>query len=168
MVSLTNHLRPAPYPYGLLTLRLLGKLGGKNRRFLCEPINVKVRHENGTGSSVLAIECAWKQAKVDEYINSMNQSSGEDGSKDCESHMDSGNEEVKQEDTAMGLESKPNKSAVVIECKDSEDDLFILPLPLDRAVDVLKLVASSEQLPVPSKVQNSCEDDASVEKTSLE
>ena len=34
MRSLSRHLQPAPYPYGLLTLRLLGKLGGKNRQFL--------------------------------------------------------------------------------------------------------------------------------------
>jgi len=34
MVALSQHLRPAPYPYGLLTLRLLGKLGGRNRVFL--------------------------------------------------------------------------------------------------------------------------------------
>jgi hypothetical protein len=40
MESLSRHLRPAPYPYGLLTLRLLGKLGGKNRQFLREPINL--------------------------------------------------------------------------------------------------------------------------------
>ena len=40
MQALSRHLRPAPYPYGLLTLRLLGKLGGKNRRFLREPIDV--------------------------------------------------------------------------------------------------------------------------------
>lgn len=39
MQALSRHLRPAPYPYGLLTLRLLGKLGGKNRRFLREPID---------------------------------------------------------------------------------------------------------------------------------
>lgn len=40
MQALSRHLRPAPYPYGLLTLRLLGKLGGKNREFLRDPINV--------------------------------------------------------------------------------------------------------------------------------
>jgi len=34
MLSIASHLRPAPYPYGMLALRLLGKLGGKNRRFL--------------------------------------------------------------------------------------------------------------------------------------
>lgn len=38
MQSLTRHLRPAPYPYGLLTLRLLGKLGGNNRKFLRHPM----------------------------------------------------------------------------------------------------------------------------------
>jgi transformation/transcription domain-associated protein len=38
MQALVRHLRPAPYPYGLLTLRLLGKLGGKNRLFLRDPI----------------------------------------------------------------------------------------------------------------------------------
>ena len=40
MKALSIHLRPAPYPYGLLTLRLLGKLGGKNRRVLREPIAI--------------------------------------------------------------------------------------------------------------------------------
>ena len=40
MKSLAGHLRPAPYTYGLLTLRLLGKLGGKNRRVLREPMDV--------------------------------------------------------------------------------------------------------------------------------
>jgi len=38
MQALSHHLRPAPYPYGLLTLRLLGKLGGKNRQFLRNPL----------------------------------------------------------------------------------------------------------------------------------
>ena len=40
MQSLSHHLRPAPYPYGLLTLRLLGKLGGKNRQFLRDPMQL--------------------------------------------------------------------------------------------------------------------------------
>jgi hypothetical protein len=39
MRSLSRHLRPAPYPYGLLTLRLLGKLDGKNRQFLRDSIH---------------------------------------------------------------------------------------------------------------------------------
>lgn len=41
MQSLSHHLRPAPYPYGLLTLRLLGKLGGKNRQFLRDPMHLR-------------------------------------------------------------------------------------------------------------------------------
>jgi transformation/transcription domain-associated protein len=46
MKALSTHLRPAPYPYGLLTLRLLGKLGGKNRRVLRDPIDID-RHSEG-------------------------------------------------------------------------------------------------------------------------
>jgi len=34
MSALMRHLRPAPYPYGMLGLRVLGKMGGRNRRFL--------------------------------------------------------------------------------------------------------------------------------------
>jgi hypothetical protein len=46
MQSLSRHLRPAPYPYGLLTLRLLGKLGGKNREFLREPLLLCHNYDN--------------------------------------------------------------------------------------------------------------------------
>jgi hypothetical protein len=38
--SLALHLQPAPYQYGLLTVRLLGKLGGMNKAFLNVPMNV--------------------------------------------------------------------------------------------------------------------------------
>jgi len=41
MKSLSAHLQPAPYPFGLLTLRLLGKLGGKNRYFLQDPMDLE-------------------------------------------------------------------------------------------------------------------------------
>eukprot|EP00956_Cyclotella_meneghiniana_P027771 scaffold63107_cov81-Cyclotella_meneghiniana.AAC.1 len=40
MVSLAEHLKPSPYPYGMLCLRLLGKLGGKNRLFLNEVVSL--------------------------------------------------------------------------------------------------------------------------------
>lgn len=40
MSSLALHLQPAPYQYGLLTVRLLGKLGGMNKAFLNVPMNV--------------------------------------------------------------------------------------------------------------------------------
>ncbi|KAI9394585.1 hypothetical protein POPTR_005G114300v4 [Populus trichocarpa] len=38
ILSLWSHLRPAPYPWGGKALQLLGKLGGRNRRFLKEPL----------------------------------------------------------------------------------------------------------------------------------
>lgn len=60
MEGLSTHLRPAPYPYGLLTLRLLGKLGGKNRRFLRDPIDVHAEDKiNSMPYSPLAIDCKW-------------------------------------------------------------------------------------------------------------
>lgn len=64
MQSLSRHLRPAPYPYGLLTLRLLGKLGGKNREFLREPIEVAEASE--TGKVTFDIECNW--TRLDESM----------------------------------------------------------------------------------------------------
>lgn len=56
MVALSDHLRPAPYPYGLLTLRLLGKLGGKNRRFLREPIDLA---SDNIKAAQIALRCQW-------------------------------------------------------------------------------------------------------------
>ncbi|KAK2974573.1 hypothetical protein RJ640_016914 [Escallonia rubra] len=38
ILALWSHLRPAPYPWGGKSLQLLGKLGGRNRRFLKEPL----------------------------------------------------------------------------------------------------------------------------------
>ena len=32
--ALIGHLKPEPYPFGAKALQLLGKLGGRNRRFL--------------------------------------------------------------------------------------------------------------------------------------
>jgi hypothetical protein len=58
MQSLSHHLRPAPYPYGLLTLRLLGKLGGKNREFLREPLTICTPKDSGHASSYL-LQCSW-------------------------------------------------------------------------------------------------------------
>lgn len=58
MQSLSCHLRPAPYPYGLLTLRLLGKLGGHNRRFLREPLLLTDRSDKVEVCELMA-ECSW-------------------------------------------------------------------------------------------------------------
>jgi hypothetical protein len=62
MLALTDHLRPAPYQYGLLTLRLLGKLGGKNRLFLQQPMDVPRGNETNNGGTELCIECEWNSS----------------------------------------------------------------------------------------------------------
>lgn len=60
MQGLTHHLRPAPYPYGLLTLRLLGKLGGKNRLWLGESIPALADAlKEGNSVPKLSIEGTW-------------------------------------------------------------------------------------------------------------
>ena len=61
MQSLSRHLRPAPYPYGLLTLRLLGKLGGKNRQFLREPLRLQLSQEDARGQA-LQLTSSWAVA----------------------------------------------------------------------------------------------------------
>lgn len=58
LVGLTSHLRPAPYPYGLLALRLLGKLGGKNRRFLRNEIVLPSMCTEAALAD-LSMECQW-------------------------------------------------------------------------------------------------------------
>jgi hypothetical protein len=63
MQALSRHLRPAPYPYGLLTLRLLGKLGGRNRRFLREPMPLCVANVDRNESSI-AISGTWERIRV--------------------------------------------------------------------------------------------------------
>lgn len=60
MVALTGHLQPAPYPYGLLCMRLLGKLGGMNRSFVREMVGYRgddqCRQQNN-----LSLYCEWQQ-----------------------------------------------------------------------------------------------------------
>ncbi|TYI41023.1 hypothetical protein ES332_A02G205400v1 [Gossypium tomentosum] len=43
ILALWSHLRPAPYPWGGKALQLLGKLGGRNRRFLKEPLALECK-----------------------------------------------------------------------------------------------------------------------------
>ncbi|KAI4327728.1 hypothetical protein L6164_020154 [Bauhinia variegata] len=43
VLALWSHLRPAPYPWGAKALQLLGKLGGRNRRFLKEPLALECK-----------------------------------------------------------------------------------------------------------------------------
>ena len=59
MKSLASHLRPAPYTYGLLTLRLLGKLGGKNRRVLREPMDMTNPAAVEEFVKELRVSCCW-------------------------------------------------------------------------------------------------------------
>ncbi|CAI0392859.1 unnamed protein product [Linum tenue] len=43
ILALWSHLRPPPYPWGGKALQLLGKLGGRNRRFLKEPLSLECK-----------------------------------------------------------------------------------------------------------------------------
>ncbi|KAG6485829.1 hypothetical protein ZIOFF_054394 [Zingiber officinale] len=43
ILALWSHLRPLPYPRGPKALQLLGKLGGRNRRFLREPLALECK-----------------------------------------------------------------------------------------------------------------------------
>ncbi|KAH9312038.1 hypothetical protein KI387_027073, partial [Taxus chinensis] len=38
ILTLWSHIRPKPYPWGAKAVQILGKLGGRNRRFLKEPL----------------------------------------------------------------------------------------------------------------------------------
>ena len=64
MRALTGHLKPAPYPFGLLCMRLLGKMGGVNRLFLRElgsfeeDPQIKKKRISGRG---LAMFCEWPE-----------------------------------------------------------------------------------------------------------
>ena len=78
MKALSMHLRPAPYPYGLLTLRLLGKLGGKNRRVLREPMDIAdPKSFSESSRESIGLEFAWS-------ANARNESENMDASEgDC-------------------------------------------------------------------------------------
>lgn len=117
MLALTRHLQPAPYPYGLLCLRLIGKLGGKNRLFLQE-IMTQNRDENEfITAHQLSLQCEWL----------------------CQSSPES---------SEMSDEMEPKAST----------SPFLLPLPLERAVEVLRLTAASPKIVVKksdkSKIQS--------------
>lgn len=43
ILTLWSHLQPKPYPWGAKALQLLGKLGGRNRRFLKEPLALECK-----------------------------------------------------------------------------------------------------------------------------
>lgn len=39
--ALNSHLIPPPYPYGELAMRILGKIGGRNRQYLMDPLDLE-------------------------------------------------------------------------------------------------------------------------------
>ncbi|CAN7108366.1 unnamed protein product [Brassica rapa subsp. narinosa] len=43
ILALWSHLRPVPYPWGGKALQIVGKLGGRNRRFLKEPLTLECK-----------------------------------------------------------------------------------------------------------------------------
>ena len=43
ILALWSHLKPAPYPWGGKALQIVGKLGGRNRRFLKEPLTLECK-----------------------------------------------------------------------------------------------------------------------------
>jgi hypothetical protein len=100
MQALSRHLRPAPYPYGLLTLRLLGKLGGKNRQFLREPLLLCDPTDTWDPVRNLRIAYSWSGSSLLSGLGNMQSVAG------------------------------------------SVEDLT-MPLPLDRALEMLKRVALS-------------------------
>ena len=121
MLSLTKHLRPAPYPYGLLTLRLLGKLGGMNRHFLTQPMDIEP--DNSLKVTDLSFECSWP--------------SSDDG------------------DSAHSLKEEQKHNF----------DMFAMPLPLQHALKVLKLIVNA---PEPSKQKKVVQQDCQFNRDSLD
>lgn len=53
ILALWSHLRPSPYPWGAKALQLLGKLGGRNRRFLKEPLALECKENPEHGLRVI-------------------------------------------------------------------------------------------------------------------
>ncbi|XVF59767.1 hypothetical protein PTKIN_Ptkin07bG0302500 [Pterospermum kingtungense] len=53
ILALWSHLRPASYPWGGKALQLLGKLGGRNRRFLKEPLALECKENPEHGLRVI-------------------------------------------------------------------------------------------------------------------
>lgn len=52
MHALCNNLRPSPFPFGTTALRILGKLGGKNRLFLAETMPLPAPRDDTASAHV--------------------------------------------------------------------------------------------------------------------
>lgn len=127
MTALSSHLRPAPYPYGLLTLRLLGKLGGNNRCFLREPLDVMpFRRE----CLPLSLPCDWS--------------------------VGGGSADEEPVETKRSRSGDATKDAGV-----DQDGEVEIALPLERAVEVLRLISLSSEHEKPSEEEGYTGDDGS-------
>jgi hypothetical protein len=127
MAALSNHLRPAPYHYGLLTSRILGKLGGKNRHFLQEPMNLDP-YSNAYHQSPLRIHCAWPSLGYNDVTkNSCGSIGGEKNMRNVDNHE---TYQVSQEVESNNHRRIPSYH----KCS--------LPLPLEHAVKVLEMITS--------------------------
>lgn len=47
--ALNTHLIPPPYAYGELAMRILGKIGGRNRQYIMDPLNLEYAEHYVTG-----------------------------------------------------------------------------------------------------------------------
>jgi hypothetical protein len=65
MTALSNHLHPAPYPHGHIALRILGKLGGRNRHFLRDEISLE-NPSKGSKLSQVSIGCSWSTLEAED------------------------------------------------------------------------------------------------------
>ncbi|KDO32636.1 hypothetical protein SPRG_19413 [Saprolegnia parasitica CBS 223.65] len=59
--ALNSHLHPPPYPYGELAMRILGKIGGRNRQFTNDVLLVEHRRSNLDG---LVLSMRWEKDAV--------------------------------------------------------------------------------------------------------
>ncbi|KAH9107563.1 hypothetical protein LEN26_014254, partial [Aphanomyces euteiches] len=50
--ALNTHLHPPPYPYGELTMRILGKIGGRNRQYITDSLQLTTSQWNFEGISL--------------------------------------------------------------------------------------------------------------------
>nr|CCA20235.1 phosphatidylinositol kinase (PIKL3) putative [Albugo laibachii Nc14] len=61
--ALETHLLPEPYPYGQLALRILGKLGGKNRQYLQDTRHFDIGR-NSPHQSSIHLRLSWKHQQT--------------------------------------------------------------------------------------------------------
>jgi len=56
LVALFSHLKPQPHPFGILSMKILAKLGGMNRKYLIQPNMTFDPHSNDLGSLAVTVQ----------------------------------------------------------------------------------------------------------------